>query len=377
MKTLKKTYTPELKEEAVKLVLAQGLSIEQAAARVSIPKGTLANWVAAAKRGPAATTAPGSRSVAELEAENAQLRKQLAQAEMERDIGKKSGGVLCARVAAKYAWIKTMRLNFPDYPVKLMCQVLDVSRSGYYDWLRAKPSTRKQDDERLKVLISAVHRQTRETYGVPRIKRELAAQGHEVGRDRVRRLRQELNLRCKQRRKFIATTNSNHNLPVAENLLEQRFAPRRPDEVWVTDITYIPTAEGWLYLAGVKDVFTCEIVGYAMGERMTQDLTTQALWRAVSYKRPAPGLIHHSDRGSQYCAHAYQELVAQFGMRASMSRRGNCYDNAPMESFWGTLKNELVHHRRYATRAEAKASIQEYIEIFYNRQRRHSRIGFV
>ena len=212
---------------------------------------------------------------------------------------------------------------------------------------------------------------------MPRIKRELAAQGHEVGRDRVRRLRQELNLRCKQRRKFIATTNSRHDLPVAENLLEQRFEPTRPNEAWVTDITYIPTGEGWLYLAGVKDVFTCEIVGYAMDARMTQELTTQALWRAVSHKRPAPGLIHHSDRGSQYCAHSYQALVAQFGMRASMSRRGDCYDNAPMESFWGTLKNELVHHRRYATRAEAKASIQEYIEIFYNRQRRHSRIGFV
>lgn len=270
-----------------------------------------------------------------------------------------------------------MRLDFPGYPVTLLCRALSVSRSGYYGWLQASPSTRKQEDARLKILITAVHRQTRETYGVPRVKRELAVQGYEVGRDRVRRLRQELNLRCKQRRKFIATTNSNHDLPVAENLLEQRFAPTRPSEVWVTDITYIPTAEGWLYLAGVKDVFTCEIVGYAMGKRMTQELTTQALWRAASHKRPAPGLIHHSDRGSQYCAHAYQALVAQLGMRASMSRRGNCYDNAPMESFWGTLKNELVHHRRYATRAEAKASIQEYIEIFYNRQRRHSRIGFV
>jgi len=270
-----------------------------------------------------------------------------------------------------------MRLDFPRYPAKLLCRALGVSRSGFYDWLHARPSARMQEDARLKVLITAVHRQTRETYGVPRIKSELAAQGHEVGRDRVRRLRQELNLRCKQRRKFIATTNSRHDLPVAENLLEQRFEPTRPNEAWVTDITYIPTAEGWLYLAGVKDVFTCEIVGYAMDARMTQELTTQALWRAVSHKRPAPGLIHHSDRGSQYCAHSYQALVAQFGMRPSMSRRGNCYDNAPMESFWGTLKNELVHHRRYATRAEAKASIQEYIEIFYNRQRRHSRIGFV
>lgn len=270
-----------------------------------------------------------------------------------------------------------MRLDFPHYSAKLLCRALGVSRSGFYDWLHARPSPRVQEDARLKVLITAVHRQTRETYGVPRIKRELAAQGYEVGRDRIRRLRQELNLRCKQRRKFIATTNSKHDLPVAENLLEQCFEPTRPNEAWVTDITYIPTAEGWLYLAGVKDVFTCEIVGYAMDARMTQELTTQALWRAVSHKRPAPGLIHHSDRGSQYCAHSYQALVAQFGMRASMSRRGNCYDNAPMESFWGTLKNELIHHRRYATRAEAKASIQEYIEISYNRQRRHSRIGFV
>lgn len=270
--------------------------------------------------------------------------------------------------------MKTVRL---DFPVKLLCRALGVSRSGFYDWLHAAPSARAQEDARLKVLITAVHRQSRETYGAPRVKQELAAQGHEVGRDRVRRLRKELDLRCKQRRKFIATTNSNHDLPVAENLLEQRFAPVRPNEAWVTDITYIPTAEGWLYLAGIKDVFTCEIVGYAMGERMTQELTIKALWRAVSHKRPPPGLIHHSDRGRQYCAHAYQALVAQFGMRASMSRRGNCYDNAPMESFWGTLKNELVHHRRYATRAEAQASIQEYIEIFYNRQRRHSRIGFV
>lgn len=254
---------------------------------------------------------------------------------------------------------------------------MDVSRSGFYGWLTAKPSKRSEEDERLKVLITAVHRQSRETYGTPRVKRELAAQGHEVGRDRITRLRGQLNLRCKQRRKFKATTNSKHDLPVAENLLAQQFAPTRPNEVWVTDITYVPTGEGWLYLAGVKDVFTCEMVGYAMGERMTQDLTAQALWRAVRHKRPAPGLIHHSDRGSQYCATAYRELLEQFGMRASMSRKGNCYDNAPMESFWGTLKNELVHHRRFATRAEAKASIQEYIEIFYNRQRRHSRIGFV
>ncbi len=154
-------------------------------------------------------------------------------------------------------------------------------------------------------------------------------------------------------KKFKATTNSDHSLPVAENLLEQNFAAEAPNQIWVTDITYIPTAEGWLYLAGHKDLFNGEVVGYAMGERMTKNLVSQSLFRAVSAKRPAAGLIHHSDRGSQYCALEYQKLLAQFGMQASMSRRGNCYDNAPIESFWGTLKNELVHHRRYATRWEA------------------------
>lgn len=265
-----------------------------------------------------------------------------------------------------------MRLEFP---LTVLCRTFDVSRSGFYAWAKAAPSRRLQDDERLKVAIQAVHVQTRETYGPLRMQPELASQGFEAGRDRITRLRRELGLRCKQKRKFKATTNSNHDLPVAENLLNQTFSPTRPNEAWVTDITYVATGEGWLYLAGIKDVFTCELVGYAMGERMTQGLTATALWRAMRNKRPAPGLIHHSDRGSQYCAHDYQELVKQFGMRASMSRRGNCYDNAPMESFWGSLKNELIHHQRYATRADAKAAIQEYIESFYNRQRRHSRLG--
>jgi transposase InsO family protein len=206
---------------------------------------------------------------------------------------------------------------------------------------------------------------------------ELAAQGFEAGRDRIARLRRELGLRCKQKRKFKATTNSNHDLPVADNLLNQTFAPTRPNEAWVSDITYVHTGEGWLYVAGIKDIYTCELVGYAMDARMTQGLTAQALWRAVRNKRPQSGLILHSDRGSQYCAHGYRKLAKQFDMQVSMSRRGNCYDNAPMESFWGSLKNELIHHHHYATRADAQAAIQEYIESFYNRQRRHSRLGNV
>jgi len=256
-----------------------------------------------------------------------------------------------------------------------MCQVLSVSRSGFYDWMERKPSRRDLENERLKVAIKVAHKRTRETYGARRLQPELADDGFIAGRDRIARLRSELGLHCRQKRKFKTTTNSNHDLPVAENLLDQDFATSAPNQVWTTDITYIPTGEGWLYLAGIKDLFTCEIVGYAIGDRMTQELTAKALFRAVQHKRPGPGLIHHSDRGSQYCAEKYRKLVDQFKMKPSMSRKGNCYDNAPIESFWGSLKNELVHHCRYTTRAEAEASIKEYIEIFYNRQRRHSSLG--
>ena len=264
-----------------------------------------------------------------------------------------------------------------QFPVEVMSRLLGVSRSGFYAWLRRPPSRRAHENERLKVAIGAAHRRSRETYGIRRLQPELAAEGFVAGRDRIARLRREMGLQCRQMRKIRATTNSSHSLPVAENLLEQQFAFSAPNQAWVTDITYIPTEEGWLYLAGVKDVFTCEIVGYAMGDRMTQTLTARALFRAVQQKRPPAGLIHHSDRGSQYCAHDYRVLLDQFGFRASMSRKGNCYDNAPMESFWGSLKNELVHHRHFATRVEAEAAIREYIEIFYNRQRRHSRLGYL
>jgi putative transposase len=182
---------------------------------------------------------------------------------------------------------------------------------------------------------------------------------------------------AKQKRKFKVTTDSRHNLPVAPNLLERNFTVTAPNRVWVSDITYISTGEGWLYLAGLKDLFNGELVGYAMSERMTKSLVMQALFRGVSARRPAKGLILHSDQGTQYCAHDYQTLLIQFGMMASMSRKGDCWDNAPMESFWGTLKNELVHHRRYRTRAQAIREITEYIEIFYNRQRKQARLGYL
>ncbi len=268
-----------------------------------------------------------------------------------------------------------MRTLRAHYPLSLLCRVLEVSRSGYYAWQYRRPSKRDQENARLEVAIQAAHVRTRQTYGPERLQAELRDDGFPAGIGRIKRLRKKLRLRCTQVRRFTTTTDSKHSLPVAENVVAQTFVATRPNETWVTDITYVPTAEGWLYLAGIKDVFTCEVVGHAMGARMTTALVIQALGAAVRAKHPPPGLLHHSDRGSQYCAQDYQNQLRQCGMTASMSRKGNCYDNAPMESFWGTLKNELVHHRRYETREQARREISEYIELFYNRQRRHSRLG--
>ena len=258
-----------------------------------------------------------------------------------------------------------------------LCRLAGVSPSGYYNWRDRKPSRRALEEGRLTVEIKAAHTRTRETCGPERLQRDLAAHGVKVGIHRIRRIRKKLGIRCKQKRKFKATTDSKHTLPVAENLLNQHFEAPAPNRIWLSDITYIPTDEGWLYPAGHKDIFTTEVVGYVMGSRITKNLVSQSLFKAVAAKRPGPGLIHHSDRGSQYCAHEYRKLLEQFNIKASMSRKGNCYDNAPMESFWGTLKNELIHHRRYATRQQAAKDITEYVEVFYNRQRRQARLGYL
>ena len=270
--------------------------------------------------------------------------------------------------------MKELRLK---YPVLMMRRIMNVSASGYYAWLGRPLCKRALEEMRLEVEIKAAHKRTRETYGPRRLQRDLAEHGVQVGICRIKRIRKKLGIRCKQMRKFKATTNSRHTLPVAENLLGQKFKVSQPNTVWVSDITYIPTDEGWLYLASHKDMFHGEIVGYAMGARMTKNLVSQSLFRAVEAKRPAKGLMHHSDRGSQYCSQEYRNLLDQFGLQSSMSGKGNCFDNAPMESFWGTLKQELVHHRHYASREEAIRDITEYIEIFYNRQRCQARLGFL
>jgi putative transposase len=261
--------------------------------------------------------------------------------------------------------------------VRILTRVLEVSASGFYDWVERPLSRRAKEEARLELEIKAAHSRTRQTYGPARLQQELLSKNVKTGICRIRRIRKKLGLRCKQKSRFKVTTHSNHGLPVAANLLQQDFRVERPNQVWVSDITYIPTEEGWLYLSSHKDLYTHEIVGYAMGERLSHYLVSQSLEMAFGLKRPAAGLIQHSDRGSQYCALDYQKLLIRRGMRISMSRRGNCYDNAPIESFWGILKQELVHHHYFTSRAEARREIREYIEIFYNRQRIQAKLGFV
>ena len=266
-----------------------------------------------------------------------------------------------------------------EYPVRLLCRVLAVSRSGFHAWLVRAPSRRSRSRERLKVAALAAHQRTRQTYGANRLQEELAADGFPVSLGTVKSVRRELGLRCVQQKKRfrVQTTDSAHALPVAPNLLAQDFHVGHPDEVWTADITYVATREGWLYVVAIKDLFAGEIVGRSFGRRMTTDLVMRAFEQAVSARHPEAGLIHHSDRGSQYCSHEFQALLASSKLRCSMSRKGNCYDNAPVESFFGTLKTELVHHRRYETREEAEREISEYIDLFYNRQRRQARLGYL
>jgi putative transposase len=270
--------------------------------------------------------------------------------------------------------MKEMRLH---YPLPLMRCIMHVSASGYYAWIGRPPSKWSLQEARLELEIKAMDNRTRHTYGAERLQRELIGQGVQVGICRIKRIKKKLGIRCKQKRKFKATTDSKHSLPIVENILGQQFTVTAPNKVWVSDITYVPTDEGWLYLAGHKDLCTSEVVGYAMGERLIKNLVSQSLLRAVTIKRPEKGLLHHSDRGSQYCSHEYRNLLDECGLKASMSGKGNCFDNAPMESFWGTLKQELIHHRHYRSRQDAMKDIAEYIEIFYNRQRLQARLGYL
>ncbi len=262
------------------------------------------------------------------------------------------------------------------YPIRLMCRALAASAAGYYAWRSRPESARSIQTRILRSAIRVIHQESRETYGSPRIWDALVKQGHHVGEHRVARLMRQDGLRAKTVTKWRATTFSSHGLPVAANTLDRQFRVSQPNRVWAGDITYVWTREGWLYLAVLLDLYSRAVIGWAMGPRLTGALTEQALRMALTTRRPTAGLLHHSDRGSQYAAGAYQQLLTTHGITASMSRKGNCWDNACVESFFGTLKRELVYQRQYATRGEATQDIFEYIEVFYNRNRRHSMLGY-
>lgn len=260
--------------------------------------------------------------------------------------------------------------------MKTMCHVLAVSESGYYAWRKRAPSQRQRDNERLTEQICQAYEQGRQVYGSPRIHAELRAQGIVCGKHRVERLMRQAGLRAIQKRRRVCTTDSQHSDPVAPNLLQRDFTAPAPNRKWLTDITAIWTAEGWLYLAVVLDVYSRPIVGWAMAAHREESLVEAALWMALGRRHPAEELLHHSDRGSQYTSLAYQAVLAQFQIQVSMSGKGDCYDNAMMESFFSSLKTECVNRQAYQSRAEAKGSIFEWIEVFYNRQRRHSSLAY-
>jgi len=261
-----------------------------------------------------------------------------------------------------------------------MCRLLEVSRSGYYAWLKRGPSERSRANEALLLEIRAAHARSRRTYGSPRVFKELQEQGLAVGENRVARLMRETGIRAKTYRRFRVTTNSKHAHPIAPNLLARRFSPSFagvPNKVWASDITYIPTREGWLYLSAVLDLVSRRVVGWSMKESVGSSLATDALKMALSYRRPESGMLHHSDRGIQYAAIDFRRLLKSRRIECSMSRKGDCWDNAVTESFFATLKKELVRDSEWRTREEARADIFEWIEVWYNRQRRHSSIGYL
>ncbi len=274
----------------------------------------------------------------------------------------------------KFMFIEAQQACFP---IELLCIVLGVSRSGYYAWKTRPVSGRAQADTRLSVEIAATHTRSRRTYGSPRVHADLRARGVRVGRKRVARLMREGNIAARRKRRFRRTTDSNHPHPIAPNVLDRQFEFERPNTAWVTDVTYIWTAEGWLYLAAILDLCSRRVVGWAASATNDRQLALAALNGALKVRTTSPGLIHHSDRGSPYASEDYRKKLAAHDLVPSMSRRGDCWDNAVAESFFATLKGELVDHERYTTRAAAITSIGEYIDGFYNTQRRHSSIGYI
>ena len=346
VKTRRK-FTPEFKQEAVALVTEQGYSIAKAAQTVNVSENNLRRW-----KNDLEQEAIGERLSGDERAELARLRREIKELRMEKENPKKGQRLLCQRNEIKFGFIKDERCNFP---VTILCRVMGVSTSAYYAWIKTGAEVIDSETWRLCQRMKALFQESRQSLGSRRLMKQLCKEGFSIGRYRVRKLMQKLGLKVKHKKRFVLTTNSNHKQPVAENLLNREFNPVAKNQVWATDITYIWTTEGWLYLAVVIDLFSRRVVGWHLGERMETALVARALMLAINLRNPDRGLMHHSDRGSQYASRQYQTLLKQHGMVCSMSRRGNCWDNAPTERFFSSLKREWLTGNIYSSREMAVA----------------------
>ncbi|WP_152976321.1 IS3 family transposase [Methyloglobulus morosus] len=362
-----KRYTSQFKEQALERTDRDG--VPKVAQDLGVAEATLYAWKAKRRQ----TGQPFEDQKLQ-QAELARLKRENARLEEEVAYPKKGGGVLRETAQVKYAMIKTNEMHFP---VGMMCRLLLVSRSGYYAWKRRPPSVREQSNRLLKIEIKRVFDDEKGRAGAPRIARRLQDEGKPAGRHRIARIMKDNGWRAKAARKYKATTHSKHSLPVAPNLLEQDFSADKPDQKWVSDITYIWTEEGWLYLAVVLELYSRRVIGWAISERMTAALVCDALIMALWNRKMPKGVIVHSDRGSQYCSAVYQKLFRKHQLICSMSKKGDCYDNAAMESWNHSFKVEAVHGECFKARSEAKFQVFEYIEVYYNRKRLHSKLGYL
>ena len=368
----RRSFSPQQKADAVRLVAQVG-NLSRVARDLDLSPNLLRRWVKQAEidagKGP-----PGALT-SEERAELVRLRRGEPHAADGARLPKKSRGLLRQGPGSACELIEAEKAN---YPISLMCRALKISRSALYAWRARRPRRieRARADGLLATQIAQVHAESRSVYGSPRVHRKLRNQGVRVARKRVARLMREVGLRGKVRRRWRNTTESNHTMPVAPNTLNRQFAAPASDTRWVVDITYIPISGGFGYLAVILDLYSRMIVGWALEDHLRTELAVKALNMALGSRVSPGGLLHHSDRGCQYASVEYRELLARRGIEVSMSRRGNCYDNAVVESFFGTLKQELVHDSRWATLSEARAALHDYVEVFYNRQRLHSALGY-
>jgi transposase InsO family protein len=372
MSKTRRRYTREFKLAAVKLIPEQGRSVADAARSGGVSDKPLRYWKSTLlDQGESAFPGNGNRSPADFCDPSSQGGEPPSAHGTPHF---KSDGLLCQGVAMKYAFLEPHKAT---WPITVMAELLGVSPSGSYAWRDRPISHRQQQNDELLVQIQTIHEEVKHRHGSPRIHAELNAPGHPWCVNTVAEIMRQAGIRAKTARKFKHTTDSNHSHPVAENVLDRQFQVDTPNQVWVTDITYIPTREGWLYLAATEDLYSRMVVGWWMDRTMTSRLVVDALAMAIQRRFPSEELLAHSDRESQYASEHYQRLLGKHGIECSMSGVGQCWDNAAMESFFASLKKALIHLEDYQTREEAKASIFEYIEMFSNRKRRHSTLGYV